>query len=307
MYKKILDKIKEAKKVIIIPHVRPDGDCLGSAFGLKYMIEENFGIEAHVAGGHSKDSDWMGPINMLSDSDFKNSLIISVDTGSQDRMIDKRADLGDFLIRIDHHPHVDYFGDIDFVASSMPSTCSIVTDLIRMSNLTISTLGAECLFFGTVTDTGRFRHPGVDALTHLNAAFLHEQGIDIGKIYSHIYVKDISRLELDKYVLNNLKYTDSGFLFVTIKASDMEELGINIDEAGNAISKLENIEGYPVWSVLYELDGKIRGRLRSRGPIINKLAAKWNGGGHAMASGFTLDSWRDLDSFLEDLEIVLAK
>ncbi len=301
MYKQIIEKINQFEKIIVIPHVRPDGDCLGAAFGLKYILEE-LGKEAHVVGEHSKDSEWMGEISTLKDSEFKNALVISVDTGSKDRMIDARADLGDYFIRIDHHPHVDYFGDIDCVDSEKPSTCTIVTDMFRELEIDIPKKAAEALFFGTVTDTGRFRHKGVNQNTYINAGHLLRNDIDITEIYNHVYLKDISRLELDKYVLNNFKTTDFGFIYIKITEKDMKSVGITKDDAGNAISKLENIDGYPVWAVFYELDGAIRGRLRSRGPVINGLAADYRGGGHALASGLTLLSWDELPKFLTDLQ-----
>ncbi len=301
MYKQILEKIKQFEKIIVIPHIRPDGDCLGSAFGLKYILEE-LGKEVHVVGEHSKDSKWMGEISTLNDQDFSEALVISVDTGSRDRMIDHRAELGDYFIRIDHHPHVDYFGDIDYVDSEKPSTCTIVTDMFRELEISIPKKAAEALFFGTVTDTGRFRHKGVDQNTYVNAGHLLSNNIDVTKIYNHVYLKDINRLELDKYVLNNFKTTEFGFIYITITQEDMRKVGITKDDAGNAISKLENINDYPVWAVFYELDGAIRGRLRSRGPVINGLAADFRGGGHAMASGLTLLSWDELPTFLIELE-----
>lgn len=304
MYKDIIEKIKQFNKVIIIPHIRPDGDCLGSSFGLKYVLEENFKIEAHVVGEHASDTEWMGEISTLDDSAFTDALVISLDTGSKDRMIDKRSYLGAYLIRIDHHPHVDFFGDIDYVDSDKPSTCTIITDMMRELEIPLSTQAAECLFYGTVTDTGRFKHKGVDENTHINAAYLLDFGVDIDKVYNSIYLKDINRLKLDQFVLNNLQVTDFGFLYVKITKKDMEELGIDKNDAGNAISKLENIKGYPVWAVFYELDDAIRGRLRSRGPVINKIAAQYRGGGHALASGLTLLKWDELDSLLEEIKKV---
>ena len=299
MYETILNKIKEFERVILIPHIRPDGDCLGSSFGLKYILED-LGKEAHVIGNHSSDTGWMGEISNLSDADFKGALAISLDTGSKDRMIDTRAHLADFFIRIDHHPHVEFFGDIDYVDSDKPSTCTIITDMARTLDLPVSTKAAECLFFGTVTDTGRFKHKGVDQNTHINAGYLLDLGVDLTKVYDSVYLKDFSRLNLDKFVLNNIE-TSGDFIYVKITEENMKEIGITKDDAGNAISKLENIKGYPLWAVFYELDGMIRGRLRSRGKTINGLAAKYRGGGHALASGLTLHSWEELNQFLVDL------
>lgn len=305
MYKEILNKIKEYNKIIIIPHIRPDGDCLGSAFGLKYIVEEIFDKEVHVIGHHAADTQWLGEISTLNDEDFEGALVFSVDTGSVDRMIDKRAELGDFFIRIDHHPHVEHFGDIDYVDSSKPSTCTIITDMFRELELPIPKKASECLFFGTVTDTGRFKHKGVDQNTYVNAGYLLNNDIDLTEIYNHIYLKDISRLKLDKFVLNNFETTEFGFIYIKITTTDMKSLGLTTEDAGNAISKLENIIDYPVWAVLYELDGKIRGRLRSRGPVINEVAAMFQGGGHAMASGLTLNNWDELPSLLDEIQKVM--
>jgi len=305
---KILKKINQFDNIIIIPHIRPDGDCLGSSFGLKHTIENLYANKkVHVIGNHSRDTQWMGEISEVTDELFKESLIISVDTGSLDRAIDKRILTGKYLIRIDHHPRVDFFGDIDYVNSDFPSTCTIITDIFRTSKIKIPVLAAECLFFGTITDTGRFKHRGVNANTHVNSAYLLETGMDSIKIFNYIYLKDINTLKLDKYVLNNFKFTKNGTLYLTITKDTIKKLNIDYEQAGNTISKLENIIDYPVWAVFYEIDEEIRGRIRSRGPIINEIAAKYRGGGHVLASGITLHHWNELEYILNDLDEVVSE
>ncbi|XMB86893.1 bifunctional oligoribonuclease/PAP phosphatase NrnA [Mycoplasmatota bacterium WC44] len=303
MKEKIITKIREFDDIIIVPHIRPDGDCIGSSFGLKYTIESLFPHKnVYVVGNHSRDTDFMGEISQLDDQLFKKSLIISLDTGSLSRVIDNRVTTGKYLIRIDHHPHVENFGDLEYVDSSFPSTCTIITNLFRENNIKIPKRAAECLFFGTITDTGRFKHRGVNTNTHINAAYLLETGIDTSKIFNYVYLKELSTLELDGYVLNNLKFTGNGVIYITLTTEVLDKLRIDKEQAGNTVSRLENIIGYPVWAVFYELEDKVRVRLRSRGPIVNDIASNFRGGGHQLASGATLNSWDELDNILKQLD-----
>lgn len=303
MKEKILKKIEEFDSIIIIPHIRPDGDCMGSSFGLKYTIENIYPEKkVYIAGYHSRDTGFMGETSTLTDDLFNESIVISLDTGSLDRVIDKRILTGKYVIRIDHHPHVEHFGDLEYIDSSFPSTCSILTNMFREMNIKIPQKAAECLFFGTVTDTGRFKHRGVNANTHINAAYLLDTGIDTSKIFNYVYLKELNTLKLDGYVLNNLKFTENGVIYITLTSDIIDEFEIDKEQAGNTISKLENIIGYPVWAVFYELEDKVRVRLRSRGPIINDIASNFRGGGHQLASGATLNSWDELDIILEQLD-----
>lgn len=303
MKQKILKKINDFDNIIIIPHIRPDGDCMGSSFGLKHTIESiHPGKNVYVLGNHSHDSGFMGETSTLHDDLFKESLVISLDTGSLDRVADKRILTGKYVIRIDHHPHVEHFGDLEYIESKFPSTCTIITNLFREMNIEIPKMAAECLFFGTVTDTGRFKHRGVNANTHINAAYLLETGIDTDKIFNYVYLKELKSLQIDGYVLNNLKFTDSGVIYITLTTDILNEYGIDKEQAGNTISKLENIKGYPIWAVFYEIGESIRARLRSRGPIVNDIASNFKGGGHQLAAGATLQSWDELNTILEQLD-----
>ncbi|XMB67459.1 bifunctional oligoribonuclease/PAP phosphatase NrnA [Mycoplasmatota bacterium zrk1] len=307
MRDKIFAKIREFNDIIIIPHIRPDGDCFGSAFGLKYIIESIYpNKHVYVIGETTKSTSFMGETSNVSDDLFQTSLVISVDTGSLGRVFDDRVLTGKYVIRIDHHPHVEHFGDLEYIDSNYPSTCTIITDMFREKGIEIPKQAAECLFFGTSTDTGRFRYRGVTSNTHLNVAYLLETGIDTDKLFNYIYLKDYSAFKLEAEIVSMINSTDNGLLYLKLTAEKMEKLNIKSEEAGNAISKLEYIRDYPVWAVFYSHGDIIRGRLRSRGPVVNEIAAKYRGGGHAYASGVTLDSWDELDNLIKDLDIAIV-
>jgi len=304
MRRKILDKIAEFDDIIIIPHIRPDGDCFGASFGLKYIIEDMHPDKRiYVVGTHYRDTTFMGETVEVPDELFPKSLVISVDTGSLDRVYDQRVLNGAYVIRIDHHPHVEDYGDLQYIAPEFPSTCTIVTDICRKFEIPISQKAAECLYFGTVTDTGRFKFRGVNGNTHRNIGYLLDTNIDTDKLLFLIYSKDIETMRLDGKIFSMVENSPNGLLYLRLTKKGMKKLGITSEDAGKIISKLEYINEYPVWAVFYELDDKfIRGRLRSRGPVINEVAANYHGGGHSLAAGATLRTWKEVDSLVNDLD-----
>jgi phosphoesterase RecJ-like protein len=88
---KIYNKIKSYQKIIILPHQRPDGDCIGTAFGLKDMIKTSFpNKEVYVVGESSEFTSFIDVPDEVEDSVFENALAISVDTASKDRVGDER-------------------------------------------------------------------------------------------------------------------------------------------------------------------------------------------------------------------------
>jgi len=119
--KDILNKIEEYNKIIIVRHVRPDGDCLGSSWGLRAILRESYPKKVIKSFGKGKASylDFIGKEDD-EDSDnpefYKDALIIAVDTASIDRIDNDHYMLGKELIKIDHHIPDDHYGDIESVS-----------------------------------------------------------------------------------------------------------------------------------------------------------------------------------------------
>ena len=119
---KILNRIKKYETIIIHGHKRPDGDCYGSQFGLKNIIQQSFPEKkVYVVGQRSAFVDFIGQMDVISDDVYKGALSIVVDTAVEDRISDERYKLGKEIIKIDHHIPVDDYGDIRWVDTSFPS------------------------------------------------------------------------------------------------------------------------------------------------------------------------------------------
>ncbi len=303
---RIYEKIKAYKRIIILPHARPDGDCMGSAFGLKDIIEQSFpDKEVYVSGEESDFTRFIGRVDTLEDQVFEGALVIAVDTANADRIADKRYDKGDFLIKIDHHLLVSSYGDIEYVDTNRPAAALIILDLFSLfkSELKISKKGIEALYTGTLTDTGRFRYPGVDGDTFRRIAMLYDLGLEAQNVYRQIDTKSEALTRFKGYVLLNYKKTDNGVAYIKITHELLDEHGVTIEEASSLVNELGVFEDCPVWALFAEYEEKIvRGRLRSKGPAVNEVANRFDGGGHPLASGVNLGTWDKAEKILEALD-----
>ncbi len=299
---KIIEKIKEYDKIIIIMHIRPDGDCYGSGFGLKQAILDNFGEkEIYVLGEPLENKSHLGVPDIVEDKTFKDALVISIDTGNRVRIADKRFDIGDFLIRIDHHVHIDYFGDIDYVDTSAPATSFIIAKTLIQHNLIISKKTAECLYTGIMTDTGRMRYRGVSKETFNIVSKLISTGIDQQELLQKLYKRTLSEFKLEGEVLNQIK-TIGNVIYATIPRTLIEKYKLEDPVVAEFVKLMEDYKGYPIWVLFYETKKDVRCRIRSKGIAIDKIANKYGGGGHSSAAGIMFQSWDDIQPLLEDLE-----
>lgn len=293
--KEIHDKIIEYKRIIITPHARPDGDCIGTALGLKDIIKTTYPEkEVYAVGEHTDYIRFLGDLDTIEDSMFEGALVIAVDTGNEERIADQRYKTGDFLIKIDHHINVNPYGDIEYVDTTRPAATLIIIDLYNafIDEYKMSPIGAKALFTGTLTDTGRFKYSGVDADTFRNVAMLYENGLDAQSVYKALDTRSEPSVRFKGYVLQNYKKTENGVAYIEITEDLINEFGVSIEEASSNVNELSVFEDCPIWVLLAEYEEKIvRARIRSKGPAINEIANQFDGGGHAMASGANLGTW----------------
>ena len=162
MKKEIYEKIKEFNKIIIHRHVRPDPDAYGSQAGLKEVITQHFPQKKVLLTGEQELSlSFLATMDEVDDKDFEEALVIVCDTANRERIDDQRFNKGAFLIKIDHHPDVDKYGDISWVNTEASSVSEMICELFeefKVHGAIMPDEGARLLYTGIVGDTGRFRH-----------------------------------------------------------------------------------------------------------------------------------------------------
>ena len=133
---------------------------------------------------------------------------------------------------------------------------------------------------------------------------LKKTSIDFTSLYEPLYMRPLSEVRFQGYIYENMEVTENGVAYIKITEDLLKQYEVDSASSGNIISELKCINEILVW-VFFTEDKKsnlIRANIRSRGPIINEIAAIYGGGGHKFASGARLISWNQADNLIQDLE-----
>lgn len=308
MKTEILDLIKRYKKIIIHRHVRPDPDALGSQGGLAEIIKASFPEkEVYVVGENDESLLFLNEMEHIPDCYYDGALVIVCDTANQERISDTRYTLGEKLIKIDHHPNHDQYGDILWVDTTASSTSELIYEFYlfgKEKGLKMNQKSARLLFAGIVGDTGRFLFPSTNIKTFRYAADLLETGFDPNQLYDPLYKIKIETAHLQGYILQNFEQLETGVAHISLSKELLEKYNVTPSDASQLVGILGNIEGVLAWVFFVEEDKQIRVRFRSKGPVINIIAQKYNGGGHPLASGATIFNWEEASNIIEDIHLV---
>jgi len=309
MYKKILKAIKRYQTIVIARHIGVDPDALCSQLALRDAIKYNFPEKKVIAiGTGSAKFAHIGKLDKL--ENVQNALLIVTDT-PDNRRVDS-ADFSQFssVIKIDHHPFVETFGDIELIDDKASSTCEVIMNFLYHTKLAINSSIAELLYMGLVSDSNRFLFNSCTAATfEVVAHYLREYPFDIATAYQKLYLRPLSEVRLEGYISSNMIVTENGLGYVKITDQIIQEYGVDSASAGNMINDFNYIKEVVVWATITEdiKNNQIRISIRSRGPAINQVAEKYNGGGHKFASGARVKSFEEALDLMHDLDLVLEK
>lgn len=305
MHRQILDKIKAYSKIVIHRHVRPDPDAYGSSIGLYELIKHNYPEKTvYVTGKHDATLDFLAKPQEVDDEAFNGALIIVTDTANTIRIDDQRYKNGDYLIKIDHHPNEDPYGDIIHVNTQASSASEMIYELFLVAaeqeQWTLPESAARLLYAGIVGDTGRFMFSSTTLKTMKFAGELMTYSFDRTQLFNGMYEVSPNVLKLKGYVYENFEMVN-GIGHVKITKEILRQHDVTQSEASLLVSALADVKGMRAWVFFIEDDSMIRVRLRSKGPIINEIAKQFHGGGHPLASGATIPNWSQVDNVLNEM------
>lgn len=308
----ILNKIKEYDLIMLFRHARVDGDCVGATKGLKAILNLSFPEKKVyiIDGEHADYLAFLGKDDApVDDALYENALGIVLDSGNEGRISNQKYKLCRELIKIDHHINVCPYGDISWVEEEASSVCEMVTKFYYTfkDELKIDTEAATYLYTGLVTDSGRFRFSSTSGDTMRMAGVLLDVGVDTDVLYAQLYLQDVEDFKFKSYVYKNMKMTPSGVAYLYVSRATMEKYGLSHEQAAAAVSLMDSIKGSLIWLIFIEHETEIRVRLRSRFATVNQIAERYNGGGHACASGATVHSRREANKLIKEADATLAK
>lgn len=308
----VLEKIKEYDSIVVARHSRPDGDAIGSSAGLREVLRASFpGKDVRLIA--CDDSDYLSFLNVKYDEAdetfLRSSLALVLDTATADRVSDDRVFLCAETVKIDHHIDVKPFGDISWIEKDRSSVCEMIADFCMTfpDELKVTPEAAKLLYTGMVTDSGRFRYSSTSGDTMRCGAFLLDFGIDTDTLFANLYLDDYSELVYKAYIYTHIKLTENGVAYIFVSKAMQERFSLSIEQASNCVSYLDSLRGSIIWLAFIENpDSTIRVRLRSRFVTVNALAEKYGGGGHACASGATVENRKMMKSLISDADELIG-
>ena len=309
MYKEILKKIGEYKKVVIHRHVNPDLDALGAQLGLKGIIENNFKDITVKVVGDENALNFVGHMDTVEDEFYEDALVIVVDVAVKALVSDDRYKLGKEVMVIDHHQNDSDIADYFYCDPSHIAVCQLLGDMCMQESLSIDSATATALLGGLVTDSGRFLYPATRALTFDVASYLLSHGGDLQFLYDALYTEDLNFKKLKGYFINNFRTTKQNVAYMKNAKTLKDAFNVTIFTISRGmVNQMSGIVGIPMWANFTEEDnGRILCELRSKKIPIVEVAKKYGGGGHALACGCTVHSWQETDAILKDLDALLKE
>ena len=307
IYKTIYNEIKKYKKIYIARHIGPDPDSYGSQLGLRESIKLTFpNKEVYAVGTSVSRFKFMGKLDKITTYDYEDALLIVVDTPDKRRVDIENFELFKNIIKIDHHPKVDTFGTIEYIKEDASSASELVLKVIENTKLKNSTEIATNLFAGIVSDTNRFLFNTTSETFNLVSILIKKYKLDIEKIYRGVYSKPLSEVRLMGHIASTIKVDKYGFAYVEVDNDILSSIGADNSAPSNMINDFNNINEVLVWAFITrdEKNDLYRVNIRSRGPVINEIASKYNGGGHKYASGVRTTSRQVIDDLLKELSKV---
>jgi phosphoesterase RecJ-like protein len=310
MYKKIWQKIVKSDNIVLISHLNPDGDALGSSLSV-YNILKNMGKNVKIVNM----SDLPPYLDFLPNYDKitknlpkKIDLMVSFDCGSFDRLgISKRPK---FLINIDHHISNTNYADINLV-EDVASTSQVVFNILEANNIKIDTDSAICIYTALVTDTGNFQYESVTSEVFRVASELVKCGVKPEFVSKMLYERDrLSRLRFLAKALDTLElYLEGKVGIVEVTNELMQKTGAIKDDTDGLVNMIKKLASVEVAVMMREDEDGIKVSFRSKNYVdVSKIAVKYGGGGHIRASGATIvgKTFKDIkEMLLNDIKVEL--
>ncbi len=308
MFKQIYNEILKYDKIVIARHIGVDPDALTSQLALRDAIRLSFPYKkVYAVGTGSAKFMRIGKLDKF--EDVADALLIVLDTPDQKRVDSVLVSQFSYSIKIDHHPFVEKYCDLEFIVDTACSTCEIVMRLLLETDLCCNQEIAGLLFMGLVSDSNRFLFNSCTADTFaLVSYYMRTYQLDISQLYQKLYLRSVNELRLEGYISLHMVVTENALGYVKITNDDILRFGVDSASAGNMVNHFNFIEDILVWATITEdvKNKQIRVSIRSRGPEINQIAEKYNGGGHKYASGVRLKSFDEAMQLMNDLDLALA-
>ena len=307
-YAEVKKKIDEASTVTILSHLNPDADALGTALGIYALLSKDKSKRVEVVNASSMLPlylDFLPNFKKIKHyMDYKESLVISCDCGSIDRLGFELN--GRDILNIDHHQSNTHYGSINVILPEYASSSQVAFDLFK-KDYDIDVDTATCFYTALLSDTRYFTTSSVNEKVFMAAKLLLDAGAKPHKVAKNFTQRRaLSSLRILGKALASLTLKkDAQVAIIYVSKEDIKATGATVPDMDGIVDYGKSLTTVKVAIFAMELEEGIRISLRSKGLDISKVALAFGGGGHKVAAGFTLKQCKlqtSIDTILEKID-----
>ena len=287
----LFETLEAYDTIAIYRHVYADGDALGAQFGLKALIEERWPHKRVFALGKRSGScaAFYPQPDEIDEKSASRSLAIILDTSNAARVDDEHWRLAAHSIRIDHHIQVESFCDEELIDPSAAATCELLGALCEAHGEQLSSVCAQRLYGGLISDTINFTISSVSARTLRVASYLFGFGVDVVKLNMQQFGTNLRDFRYESH-LREAMQRQGRFAWIIASRADYAAYGLSFSEAKEKVFLMSGIREIALWALFTQMNEDDEKplyscSLRSRTIALNDIASAFGGGGHRCACG----------------------
>jgi len=289
----ILIEIKKANNILILSHIGPDGDAIGSCLAMCLAIKDlGKDVDVLIKEYPANFSFLPGIEYVKTQTDVQAyEMVIVLDCPGLNRINPeyiKYFENAKVTVQFDHHNKNSMFADYNIVNHVSPACSQILVSSFDYLNIPISKEIGTCLLTGIVTDTGGFRNSGITVETFEFASWALSKGINVSKVYRDAMILVTrTQFEIQKLTMNRMEFFEDGKIaFTYLTNEDMEKLNATVGDHEGIVEIGKNIEGVEVSVFIYEKEKGYKASLRSNEYVnVSEICIFFGGGGHIKAAG----------------------
>ncbi len=289
----VIDLIKKADTIAILGHDSEDADAVGSCYAAKLaFLDMGKKAECYFSDIPEMRLDFLGKSFLLYDENSipKVDLCLCLDTADLTRIGKRKAifDLAKMTACIDHHQTNVGFADANYIDAKAPATGEIVYELLCKMGVLVTKEIARNLYAAISSDTGSFKYSNVRPKTMEIVSELLKLQINHAEIARNLFDKEpLSLIKFKGEIMNNIEQHLCGKLNVVIASKELfSKYDVKEKDSGDIVNIARGVDGCEVAVSVRETDEKIKISFRSNGKYnVAEIAARFGGGGHAMAAG----------------------
>lgn len=293
-----MDRLK-GRKVAVLGHMRPDGDCIGSIIAVVRMLR-NRGIDAVGLNRDAVPANLKAfvrdtPLFEADAHEFDDRIAVSVDCADYQRVGQRLQSLYPKpSINIDHHLSNKAYAEENFVIATASATAEILAGFYLDLGWEMDAVTAQALYVGIATDTGQFRFPSTTPATFEITRRLCEYGAHPAEAAFELYEREsFAKIKLLQHLLASLRMEFGGRVCVgLIEDGVYEETGSTIDDSEGLVDYARSIDGVDIGVLIEDRSGSLKGSLRAKDAFfrVDQVAKQFHGGGHACAAGLNVEN-----------------